>query len=71
MITCATPFSNSGGRVDGLYLCPHTPGRKLRMPQAAPGMLLQAQRELNIDLSNSWMIGDALTDLQAGEAAGG
>lgn len=61
---------NSGGRVDGLYLCPHTPEENCECRKPRPGMLLQAQRELNIDLSNSWMIGDALTDLQAGEAAG-
>ena len=61
---------NSGGRVDGFYLCPHTPEENCECRKPRPGMLLQAQRELNIDLSNSWMIGDALTDLQAGEAAG-
>ncbi len=60
----------AGGRVDGLYLCPHTDvdGCDCRKPR--PGMLLRAARELNLDLSRSWLIGDALTDLQAGEAAG-
>jgi D-glycero-D-manno-heptose 1,7-bisphosphate phosphatase len=33
-------------------------------------MLLRAAREHDLDLSRSWMIGDALTDLQAGKAAG-
>nr|MBI2905503.1 D-glycero-beta-D-manno-heptose 1,7-bisphosphate 7-phosphatase [Chloroflexota bacterium] len=60
----------AGGRVDGLYLCPHTPedGCDCRKPR--PGMLLQAARELGLDLTRSWMVGDALSDLQAGQAAG-
>ena len=33
-------------------------------------MLLQAARDLNIDLSNSWMIGDSLSDIEAGRRAG-
>jgi len=35
-----------------------------------PGMLLKAAEELGIDLAFSWMIGDGLTDIQAGKAAG-
>ena len=33
-------------------------------------MLLQAAQEMNIDLANSWMIGDSATDVEAGIAAG-
>ncbi|GAB4532455.1 MAG: D-glycero-beta-D-manno-heptose 1,7-bisphosphate 7-phosphatase [Anaerolineales bacterium] len=60
----------AGGRVDAAYLCPHAPdeGCACRKPQ--PGMLLQAARDLCLDLSRSWMVGDALTDIQAGHAAG-
>jgi D-glycero-D-manno-heptose 1,7-bisphosphate phosphatase len=36
----------------------------------APGMLLDAARELGIDLSSSWMIGDTDSDVLAGSAAG-
>jgi histidinol-phosphate phosphatase family protein len=58
------------GRVDGVYLCPHGPedGCECRKPR--PGLLLQAARELSLDLKRSWMIGDAWSDLQAGAAAG-
>jgi D-glycero-D-manno-heptose 1,7-bisphosphate phosphatase len=59
-----------GGRVDGLYVCPHTDADNCDCRKPKPGMLLQAARDLNLDLSRSWMIGDALTDLQAGQAAG-
>jgi len=63
--------------VDAEYYCFHHPEAKLmeyrkicecRKPR--PGMLLKAAKEHNIDLSNSWMIGDGLTDIQAGSIAG-
>jgi D-glycero-D-manno-heptose 1,7-bisphosphate phosphatase len=63
-------IEQAGGRVDGLYVCPHAPadGCSCRKPQ--PGLLLRAASELSIDLSASYMIGDALSDIQAGQAAG-
>jgi D-glycero-D-manno-heptose 1,7-bisphosphate phosphatase len=60
----------TGGRIDGVYLCPHTGDDNCDCRKPKPGMLLQAAREHDIDLTQSWMIGDALTDLQAGKAAG-
>jgi D-glycero-D-manno-heptose 1,7-bisphosphate phosphatase len=63
-------IEEAGGRVDGLYMCPHTPQDDCECRKPRPGMILQAERELSLDLSHSWMIGDALSDLQAGRAAG-
>ena len=63
-------IEKAGGRVDGLYMCPHTPQDECECRKPRPGMILQAERELALDLSHSWMIGDALSDLQAGRAAG-
>ena len=60
----------SGGRVDGVFMCPHAPADHCNCRKPAPGLLLQAAEALSLDLSNSIMIGDALTDLQAGLAAG-
>jgi D-glycero-D-manno-heptose 1,7-bisphosphate phosphatase len=59
-----------GGRIDQIRMCPHHPreGCACRKPQ--PGMLRDAAGELNINLSRSVMIGDAVTDLLAGQAAG-
>jgi len=59
-----------GGQVDGVYMCPHKPedGCSCRKPQ--PGLFFQAAAELSLDLKRSWMIGDAWSDLQAGQAAG-
>jgi D-glycero-D-manno-heptose 1,7-bisphosphate phosphatase len=63
-------IAQAGGRIDGLYLCPHTDSDDCDCRKPKPGMLLRAAQELGLNLSRSWMIGDALTDLQAGEAAG-
>jgi D-glycero-D-manno-heptose 1,7-bisphosphate phosphatase len=58
------------GRIDASYLCPAKPGSNDPCRKPRPGMLLQAAQEHNLDLSQSYMIGDALTDVQAGQAAG-
>jgi len=58
------------GRIDASYLCPAKPGTDDPCRKPRPGMLLQAAQEHNLDLSRSYMIGDALTDIQAGQAAG-
>ena len=58
------------GRVDASYLCPAKPGTNDPCRKPRPGMLLQAAQEHHLDLSQSYMIGDALTDIQAGQAAG-
>lgn len=66
-----------GVALDGFYYCPHLPDGSVaryavecdcRKPK--PGMLLQAARDFNIDLRRSWMIGDILTDSEAGNRAG-
>ncbi len=66
-----------GARLDDFRTCPHHPEGVVsglagpcdcRKP--APGMLLDAARELDIDLERSWMIGDTDGDVLAGAAAG-
>jgi D-glycero-D-manno-heptose 1,7-bisphosphate phosphatase len=59
-----------GGRVDAWYLCPHHPDAACACRKPAPGMVLRAAEELGIDLTNSWLVGDALTDMKAAHAAG-
>ena len=63
--------------IDGIYYCPHHPTEGIgqyhvdcdcRKPM--PGMLLRAARELNLDLTRSLMIGDRISDLEAGANAG-
>ena len=65
-----------GVHVDGIYHCPHHPEGVIeelsfrcecRKPQ--PGMLLQAARDLDLDLEHSWFVGDILDDVEAGNRA--
>lgn len=60
----------AGGRIDAIYYCPHgwDDGCECRKPR--PGMLFQAQHDLQLDLSRTTFIGDDERDGQAADAAG-
>jgi len=66
-----------GGRLDGFYFCPHHPNATLpnyriacdcRKPR--PGLLLRAAREHGLSMSDSFTVGDRITDIIAGARAG-
>lgn len=66
-----------GGRVDAVYYCPHHPEAKIeryrkkcQCRKPAPGMILQAAQEFDIDLGRSFVIGDKWSDIDAGKKAG-
>lgn len=59
-----------GGRIDSAYLCPHHPDDNCDCRKPQPGLLLQAAADLDLDLGRSYFVGDAMTDMQAAEAAG-
>lgn len=63
-------IERAGGRVDGIFMCPHAPADDCLCRKPQPGLLTQAAAELGLDLSRSYLIGDAITDIQAGQAAG-
>ena len=63
--------------LDGIYYCTHHPQASLKKYRTvcacrkpAPGLFLQAAREWGIRLSQSYLVGDGVTDMQAGKAAG-
>jgi D-glycero-D-manno-heptose 1,7-bisphosphate phosphatase len=64
----------AGSGIDAYYYCPHHPQygevRDCDCRKPAPGMLLKAQRQWNVALEHSWMVGDKLSDIKAGLAAG-
>ena len=73
-------LGKEGAYVDGIYICPHHPDKGFegerpeykidcdcRKPK--PGLLFQAAKDFNIDLSESYMIGDSHRDVEAGENA--
>jgi len=63
-------IEDHGGKIHGIYYCPHgwDEGCECRKPR--PGMFYQAAREHHIDLSKSFFIGDDERDKTAGDAAG-
>jgi D-glycero-D-manno-heptose 1,7-bisphosphate phosphatase len=63
-------IKKAGGRVDAVFMCPHTPQDQCDCRKPRPGLLLQAADQHKLDLSRSFMIGDSLADLLAGRAAG-
>jgi len=63
-------IDEAGGRVDGVFMCPHHPAEGCTCRKPKPGLLLKAAKSLSLDLSTSILIGDALSDLEAGKTAG-
>lgn len=70
-------LAQEGARLDAVYYCLHHPDAALtayrkncecRKPK--PGMLLQAAADWDIDLSESYFVGDGITDIAAGQSAG-
>lgn len=59
-----------GARIDAVYYCPHGSDQSCSCRKPAPGMLLTAAKEHHLDLTNSWMIGDTDSDMEAGRRAG-
>ncbi len=56
-----------GGRIDRVIYCPHRPEERCACRKPEPGLLLQVAKEMGIELSQSYVIGDAVTDLLAGQ----
>lgn len=70
-------FSKRSINIDGVYHCPHHPegaiealSIKCDCRKPMPGMILQAEKELAIDLNASVLVGDKISDVQAGINAG-
>ena len=66
-----------GAHLDAIYFCPHHPEvgrppyrRRCRCRKPAPGMLLRAAQDLDLDLTRSFAVGDSERDLLAGRKAG-
>ena len=55
---------------DQVYFCPHMPSENCECRKPKPGLIIQAVTDFKIDLSQSYMIGNSETDLQAARNAG-
>jgi histidinol-phosphate phosphatase family protein len=63
-------FARGGVSFAGAYYCPHAPDAQCPCRKPAPGLVLDAARELGLDLARSIMLGDKPSDIAAGVAAG-
>lgn len=59
-----------GGRVDAVAYCPHRPDENCTCRKPRPGLIFELAHRYGVDLRQSVMIGDALTDVEAARAAG-
>ena len=60
----------AGARIDKIYYCPHDWDAGCECRKPSPGMLFQAQRDLNLDLSRTYFLGDDERDAEAADRAG-
>ena len=76
-----TELGKQGAYVEAIYFCPHHPhgGFEGELPEykisckcrkPSPGMLIEAQNRFNIDLNQSFLVGDSPRDIEAGKNAG-
>jgi D-glycero-D-manno-heptose 1,7-bisphosphate phosphatase len=63
-------IEQAGGRVDGVYICPHHPDEGCVCRKPRPGLLMDAALELGLDLGCSYLVGDAESDILAALAVG-
>jgi D-glycero-D-manno-heptose 1,7-bisphosphate phosphatase len=56
--------------IDGIFVCYHDDADHCACRKPKPGLLLEAQRKHNIDLSRSFVVGDRWRDIDAGHNAG-
>ena len=57
---------NGGAKIDKIYYCPSHPNEKSNRRKPNPGMIEEAQKDFNLDLKNSYIIGDKLSDIELG-----
>ncbi len=63
-------LAQDGAHLDGIYFCPHHPDDACDCRKPAPGMLKAASSEHAIDLAQSFVIGDKLTDVKLAQRVG-
>jgi len=63
-------FNDNGINILDTFYCPHTPESLCECRKPKPGMLIEAKHKYNINMKDSWMIGDSESDIKAANAAG-
>jgi D-glycero-D-manno-heptose 1,7-bisphosphate phosphatase len=63
-------IEEAGGRIDDVFMCPHSPDDHCNCRKPLPGMFLKAKEKYQVKLEESILVGDALSDIIAGQSAG-
>ena len=63
-------LARQGGRIDAVFFCPHAPSDGCTCRKPLPGLFEQIGERFSVNLNDVLMVGDSLTDLQAGVAVG-
>ena len=63
-------LKQSNTYVDSIYYCPHIPEQNCDCRKPKPGLIFEACQDFDIDLKNSYFIGDSISDLDAAGNAG-
>ena len=59
-----------GGKITDIFFCPHLPDDRCDCRKPKPGLILQAQRKYNIDLTQTILVGDSARDIECARNAG-
>jgi heptosyltransferase-2 len=63
-------LAEDGGRLDGIYVCPHRPEEGCACRKPAPGLVARACEELGVSAKGSWVVGDKATDVELARNVG-
>lgn len=64
------PVGKAGGRIDKVYFCPHSHAENCNCRKPNTGMIDRAVKDLNVDLSKSFVIGDTMIDMEIAKRSG-
>jgi len=60
----------NGGRIDGVFICPHRPDERCKCRKPEPGLFFEAADRYQLDLKQCYLVGDALSDIKVGLKVG-
>lgn len=63
-------LKKAGVTITDIFYCPHHPNEQCSCRKPEPQMILDAAKKYNIDLASSWLVGDKISDIEAGKRAG-
>jgi D-glycero-D-manno-heptose 1,7-bisphosphate phosphatase len=63
-------IESQGGKIRDVFFCPHAPEDECACRKPKPGMILEAKKKYNIDLSSAFMVGDRSKDIACARNAG-